>query len=214
MCLPFTINLSFLFTGKIQACCRKNFQMWKERKRREESRVPLAREKPFLRRPPQFARSSSLAPARSHQHQDGLASSLAFLCRGDAHLHELHCQVQGTEHNGDTEKALGNSSPSRWPHYSNCPRAPARAVGSDAQTRPAKALRRSPSALLEEWRHSYKSFQATDVISKRHERFPLHVYVTYIVHICPLRSLFEHLVLCCEPPRGWTGATAKPGSHA
>lgn len=33
-------------------------------------------------------------------------------------------------------------------------------------------------------------------------------------HICPLRSLFEHLVFCCEPPCGWMEATLKPGSNA
>lgn len=71
-----------------------------------------------------------------------------------------------------------------------------------------------PLVLLEEWRHSYKYFKVADVISKYHERFPSHIYVTYIVHICPLRSLFEHLVFCCEPPCGWMEATLKPGSNA
>lgn len=49
---------------------------------------------------------------------------------------------------------------------------------------------------------------------KHHERFPSCICIMRSSHICPLRSLCEHLVFCCEPPCGWMEATLKPGSNA
>ena len=55
----------------------------------------------------------------------------------------------------------------------------------------------------------------TNTLKPKHqERFPSCICVTHSSHTCPLRSLCEHLVFCCEPPCGWMEATLKPGSNA
>lgn len=211
------INLFFQFVRKTQMHWKEIFLIWKENKGYRNLECPQAPKEHLASSVKAYVNLLSGTPL-SDQHPGCLFwSLLVSFCTEDRFCLDsppmLHCQVSGNKYRGHTWKALCKCPPRKQPHCSDFPCVLANSRYSGTKM-PDKCIQTPPPVLLEQHRHSYEYFKVTDVISKYHERFPSHIYVMHLIHICPLRSLFEHLAFCCEPPHGWMGATLKPGSNA